>query len=134
MRADAGVHPRGSLMLRIHFLNVGHGDCTIIEHPSGRLSMIDINNSQEYDSSTLSEIVAERRQQRALASALGTPFRGAQLGGAAASLGLLGDYNLMEEAKKAAREEITDPVAFMQRNYSGRRLWRFILTHPDLDH
>lgn len=24
-------------MLRVHFLNVGHGDCTIIEHPSGRL-------------------------------------------------------------------------------------------------
>jgi competence protein ComEC len=33
-------------MLRIHFLNVGHGDCTIISHPSGRLTMIDINNSK----------------------------------------------------------------------------------------
>src|SRR4051794_20904123 len=30
----------------LHFLNVGHGDCTIIELPSGRLMMIDINNSK----------------------------------------------------------------------------------------
>jgi len=29
--------------LVIHFLNVGHGDCTFIELPSGRLMMIDIN-------------------------------------------------------------------------------------------
>ena len=31
--------------LDFHFLNVGHGDCTIIDFPSGNLSMIDINNS-----------------------------------------------------------------------------------------
>ena len=29
-----------------HFLNVGHGDCTFIELPCGRLMMIDINNSK----------------------------------------------------------------------------------------
>ena len=27
---------------RIHFLNVNEGDCTIIEHESGRITMIDI--------------------------------------------------------------------------------------------
>jgi len=32
--------------LVLHFLNVGHGDCTFIELPSGRLMMIDINNSK----------------------------------------------------------------------------------------
>ncbi len=32
--------------LVIHFLNVGHGDCTFIELPSKRLMMIDINNSK----------------------------------------------------------------------------------------
>jgi hypothetical protein len=24
--------------LTIHFLNVGHGDCTVVEYPSGRIS------------------------------------------------------------------------------------------------
>jgi len=33
-------------MLTLHFLNVGHGDCTFIELSSGRLMMIDINNSK----------------------------------------------------------------------------------------
>lgn len=33
-------------MLRIHFLNVGKGNCTIIEHPSRRISIIDIDNSR----------------------------------------------------------------------------------------
>lgn len=31
--------------VQIHFLNVGKGNCTIIEHVSGRISMIDIDNS-----------------------------------------------------------------------------------------
>jgi competence protein ComEC len=48
-------------MLRVHFLNVGHGECTIIEHPSGRLTMVDINNSQDYDQDSLTEYLAERR-------------------------------------------------------------------------
>ncbi len=33
-------------MVKIHFLNVGHGDCTIIEHHIGNITMIDINNSK----------------------------------------------------------------------------------------
>jgi len=32
-------------ILRIHFLDVGHGDCTIIEHPSGRITIIDLNET-----------------------------------------------------------------------------------------
>ena len=29
-------------MAKIHFLNVGHGDCTVIEHNNGNLTVIDI--------------------------------------------------------------------------------------------
>lgn len=41
--------------LRIHFLNVGNGDCTIIEMPDGELMMIDIfngNNSNYFSKMT----------------------------------------------------------------------------------
>ncbi len=31
---------------RFHFLNVGNGDCSIVEHASGRISVIDINKGQ----------------------------------------------------------------------------------------
>ena len=65
-------------MLRVHFLNVAHGDCTIISHPSGRLTMIDINNSQDYDSESFTELVKEERQKadalRARQAGLGSLF------------------------------------------------------------
>jgi competence protein ComEC len=118
-------------MLRIHFLNVGHGDCTIIEHPSGRLTMIDINNSQEYDPDTFKEIVEERRRARAAEAVLGAYTFNSLTGSVASDLGL---YTDTYEAAKTARDEITDPVAFMHARFPGRKLWRFILTHPDLDH
>ena len=60
--------------LRIHFLNVGHGDCTIIEHPSGRLTVIDINNGEyiDYDSyKEIKETYAPAVSQGLLAAALG---------------------------------------------------------------
>src|SRR5262249_1637194 len=106
-------------MLKIHFLNVGHGDCTIIEHPSGRLTMIDINNSQEYDSDTFEELLKERRTRQGLANALGigtNPFAGA-----AATLGLAPQRTILgqaiseyAEAREAAKKELADPVAFMK--------------------
>jgi hypothetical protein len=44
---------------KIHILNVGHGSCTLIEHPSGRLTMIDINNGTEIDEDSYSEIASQ---------------------------------------------------------------------------
>jgi beta-lactamase superfamily II metal-dependent hydrolase len=38
------------------------------------------------------------------------------------------------EALEKAKTELTDPIDFMCRNYPGQALWRFVLTHPDLDH
>jgi competence protein ComEC len=135
-------------MLRVHFLNVGHGDCTLVEHHSGRLTMVDINTSQEYDRASFSELLAEEEKKR-LCNPLGgfgadsgvsavsnTLFGG--LGGfgapAASGLGLLGPLTAYGDAVTAAKRELVDPIAFIQQHYPGRRLWRFVLTHPDLDH
>ena len=43
-------------MVKIHFLNVGHGDCTIIEHASGNLTMLDINNADQLDDDSRKEL------------------------------------------------------------------------------
>jgi competence protein ComEC len=110
-------------VLRIHFLNVGHGDCTIIKHPSGRLTMIDINNSQDFDAGTFAEELAEERAKRPSYLGLGSP----------SSLGL-GDAALYAAVAARAKNELTDPIEFMKANYPNESLWRFILTHPDLDH
>jgi competence protein ComEC len=157
-------------MLRIHFLNVGHGDCTIIRHPSGRLTMIDINNSQEFDADTFAEELKEEERKSTNLSVLGSLFNSTPplpiVGG---GLGLLGttnplsgtgglgmrspgtnllmgllagemagprqgtlsDYIAVQERQK---RELTDPIDFVKKTYPNQRLWRFVLTHPDLDH
>jgi hypothetical protein len=53
------------MALEIHFLSVGHGDCTIIQFPSGRVMMIDINNSKtlpDDDVVALAESAADHRR------------------------------------------------------------------------
>lgn len=98
--------------MKVWFLNVGHGDCTLIEHASGRLTMIDINNSQDYDPETRQEILSE------------------QSGGKT----LLASFMDWAAVEATEARELTDPVDFLKTNFPGRPLWRFILTHPDLDH
>lgn len=69
-------------MLRVHFLNVGKGNCTVIKFPSGRLAVVDIDNSR------------------------------------------IDDDN----------DTLQDPIAFLDAHYPNESIFRFILTHPDMDH
>jgi beta-lactamase superfamily II metal-dependent hydrolase len=69
-------------MLSVHFLNVGKGNCTIIDFPSSRMSMIDIDNSRIKDDD----------------------------------------------------DALTDPIDYYIKNFADRSLFRFILSHPDMDH
>lgn len=106
--------------MKIHFLNVGHGDCTIIEHNSGRITMVDINNGDEIDSTTAQEIVAETKSYAddfllAVAEATGLSKTAALKEG---------DYNI----------ELTNPVEYFRDNFPGRSIFRYIQTHPHLDH
>jgi competence protein ComEC len=119
-------------MFRIHFLNVGHGDCTIISHPSGRLTMIDINNSQDYDPGSFNELLQEEKGKSAIADGLNALSFSGYAGVGLTSL--LGAPSLTEIAKADAAQEITDPIEFLNQTYPKQKLFRFILTHPDLDH
>ena len=120
-------------MLRVHFLNVGHGDCTIIKHHSGRLTMIDINNSQDYDSATFNDIWSEENQkdmQKAsnslLTAGFGNPLTaGLGIGGAVNDLfgvpqprGVLSIY---ADAIAKAKSELTDPIDFIKKPIQARR-------------
>lgn len=81
-------------MPAIHFLNVGHGDCIIIEHLSGRVTMIDICSGNIAEPSTAG--------------------------------GLLGIVSRMADRP-------TKPQEYLRR-LGVTEIWRFILTHPDMDH
>lgn len=86
---------------KIHLLNTKPGDCTIIQHVSGRVSMIDICDGNDY--------VAPSSHPA---------------------------YSTVEEGKKSGFvmcQSTTNPIAYAQDLGLGK-LWRFILTHPDMDH
>jgi competence protein ComEC len=88
-------------MASVHFLNVAPGDCTIIRHASGRVSMIDICDGN----------IDERVVKADLAESRRTNPRG--------NFGMCG-YP-------------TNPIRYLQ-SLGIERIWRFILTHPDMDH
>lgn len=110
-------------MVKIHFLNVGHGDCTIIEHASGNITMVDINNANQLDDDSRKELAEtygitglNYESGLLVANMLHTSFRKAYL-----------------EAK-GYDIELTDPIDYLATCWNGRSIFRFILSHPDLDH
>ena len=108
---DAGI-------LTVHFLNVGHGDCTVIKHPSGRITVIDTSNGEAIDDERVT----------------------AKLNATGGSRLLYGVYRAVGfSAKRALREagaeiELTNPVEFLEKTYPGETVFRYIQTHPQMDH
>ena len=92
-------------MPTVHFLNVGEGDCTIIQHGSGRVTMIDICNGQP--------MAATKRAERYALSSN------------AVLEAIRGDYGM--------RRTPTNPIAYL-RGLRISSVFRFVLSHPDMDH
>lgn len=103
-------------MLRIHFLNVGHGDCTLIEFPSGNLALVDINNSKVLDEETEAELASINPFGYGLYKSRG--YRG---------------ITLLEKSVADFVEPV-DPVSYLKDKFPGKSIFRFIMTHPDMDH
>lgn len=105
--------------LKVHFLNVGHGDCTFIELPSGRLMMIDINNS--------TSIPEDDKAALALDKGLTLDqFKSASLALTAAGVRMSWeDYY---------QSLLVDPFDYYVANFKGQAIFRYVQTHPDLDH
>lgn len=91
-------------MPKVHFLNVGRGDCSIIQHGSGRVSMIDICKGKS---------ATQKMIEAAFAPPISTPS------------GLFGDFGM--------REQPTEPISYVK-GLGISNIFRFILTHPDMDH
>ncbi|MCM3381223.1 hypothetical protein CHH77_16755 [Shouchella clausii] len=103
-------------MLKIHFLNVGHGDCTLVEFPSSRTTLIDINNSKVVDETTQEEL-ASISDTYSLYKSIG--------------------YQGVELLQKSVTDFVVpiDPIDYINENLGDtKHIFRFILTHPDMDH
>ena len=103
--------------LAIHLLNVGHGDCTFIDHPSGRLSMVDVNNSNGLPAPD--EIALAEEKGISL-----DRFRGVNVTIAKGRQSWESYYKSL----------LVDPVDYYDKAFKGRSIFRYIQTHPDMDH
>jgi beta-lactamase superfamily II metal-dependent hydrolase len=103
--------------LSLYFLNVGHGDCTFVDFED-RLTMIDVNNSKSLPI----------EDEVALAEAKGVSlwaFRSQPLAPVGA---------LRESWEDYYRSFLVDPYDFYVQRWPGRSVFRYIQTHPDMDH
>ena len=89
-------------MVEIHILNCGEGDCHIIKHNSGHITVIDICNGNL-------EKVDESRGIVALEK-----------------MAAKGNFGMCKHP--------TNPLDFLKDKLNAKSVFRFILTHPDMDH
>jgi len=94
-------------MPTVHFLNVSAGDCSIIQHASGHVSMIDVCDGNLADPD-------ESASARALLKSL---------------VGKGGDGS----CNCQMAEYPTNPIPYAK-SLGISSLFRFILSHPDMDH
>lgn len=99
-------------MSTIHFLNVLEGDCNIIQHDSGRVTVIDVSNAYD-DVDTEEEKAVKASEIRK------NMFERTQV---------------PSDKKDYKQKKIPDnPILYLQK-FSIKNIFRFIVTHPDMDH
>ena len=107
--------------LVVHFLNVGQGDCTIIEFPNdNRIGIVDVFNVKIYDKDTRAELLEAYRESREYEKE---------------KLIMPAGYDVEEAYLNKKRQELTDPIAYFDTHIGkNKNVFRMIVTHPDMDH
>src|SRR5947209_1086955 len=110
-----------TMPLKVHFLNVGRGDCTIIEFPSGRIGIVDIDNLKILDPSTQEELLEEyHRSSEYTLARMRNP-----------AVAKRAEINFL----KSVASKLTDPLAYYDAHIGKfKDIHRLIITHPDMDH
>lgn len=99
-------------MSRIHFLNVLEGDCNIIEHDSGRTTVIDVSNAYN-NFNTVEEIKVRESQRRK------EMYERAQVP--------------TDKKDYKQKKSPDNPIQYLKK-LKISEIFRFIVTHPDMDH
>jgi competence protein ComEC len=100
-------------MAIIHFLNVLEGDCNIIQHDSERITVIDISKAfDNYDIEKEKKVkTSNEREERRLRT--GVP------------------RDKVDYKQKHTPE---NPFFYLKEKIKTLDIFRFIITHPDMDH
>lgn len=99
-------------MAEIHFLNVLEGDCNIIKHDSGRVSVIDVSNAYDEEDTPEETATKNSETRKLMRLRTGVPTN-----------------------KKDYKQKLDpdNPITYL-RDLGVNTIWRFIVTHPDMDH
>ncbi len=96
----------------IHFLNVLEGDCNIIQHDTNRVTVIDVSNGYN-DIDTEEEKAVKASEMRKL---------------------MLARTQVPSDKKDYQQKKIPDnPIQYLKK-LNIKNIFRFIITHPDMDH
>lgn len=101
-------------MIKYHFMNVGHGDTTIIELPDSSLMVVDFNRDNDFDEDTAKE----------LSEIYKINFEDLKKQGK-------GYYQALSKYYDIA---LDDPLSYLKENFDYSTIFRYVQTHPDLDH
>jgi competence protein ComEC len=96
----------------IHFLNVLEGDCNIIQHDLGRTTVIDISNGYN-DYNTAEEIAVKNSELRKA---------------------MYERTQVPTDKKDYKQKKNPDNPIFYLKEKGIQNIFRFIVTHPDMDH
>src|SRR5438477_11180039 len=100
-------------MAIIHFLNVLEGDCNIIQHDSGRISVIDVSNAYNAEDTREEKAVKASKARKEMLERTKVP-----------------SDKLDYQQKKSP----DNPIDYLKNNVKTSSIFRFIITHPDMDH
>ena len=100
-------------MATIHFLNVLEGDCNIIQHDSGRITVMDVSNAYNDEDTPEERAVKASREREERRRRTNVPS------------------NKIDYRQKLSPD---NPITYLMENVGTREIFRFIISHPDMDH
>ena len=100
-------------MAIIHFLNVLEGDCNIIQHNSGRVTVIDVSNAYNDEDTPLERLVKASKEREEMRNRTLVPS------------------NKRDYHQKSSPD---NPITYLKENVGTNDIFRFIMSHPDMDH
>lgn len=100
-------------MATIHFLNVLEGDCNIIQHDSTRITLMDVSNAYNDVDTPEEKAVKMSRQREEMRQRTNIPS------------------NKVDYRQKLSPD---NPIAYLKENVRAEYIFRFIISHPDMDH
>lgn len=100
-------------MPTIHFLNVLEGDCNIIQHGSGRITVVDVSNAYNDEDTPEERAVKASGLREEMRNRTKVPS------------------NKIDYGQKRNPD---NPIAYLKENIGTESIFRFIISHPDMDH